>query len=317
MKYSQLGHTGIRVSELCFGVLPIGPVQADIPVAEAGELLLEAMQSGVNFFDTAQIYHTYPHLRRALDNYGGDVVITSKSTASDYQGMEAAIEEALRELGRDHIDIFLLHAARAEADVLEQRAGAWQCLLDYRQKGYVRAIGASTHNVEVVKALRAVPELDIIFPLVNKTGLGIINGDPAAMVEQINLAAAAGKALYSMKLLGGGVLMDDILGALAFGRALPSLTAHAVGMVRMKELQLNLRIFNGERIDPAELADIKSGKQWTVQGFLCVHCGKCVETCPAYALQVNAERIPEVDYQKCVMCGYCANACPEFAIRVK
>jgi len=317
MKYNQFGKTGIRVSELCFGILPLGPVQANISVEEGGELLLEAMQNGVTFFDTAQIYQTYAHLRRALDRYAGETVIASKSTAADYAGMEAAVQEALKELNRDYLDIFLLHAARVEGNVLEQRSGAWQCLLDYRRKGYLRAIGVSTHNVDVVKALTEEPEVDVIFPLINKAGLGLMGGTPNEMLEQVNRAAAAGKAVYSMKLLGGGVLMDDLLSALAFGRCQPAFSAHAVGMVRRKELLLNLRIFNGEPVDPAELAQIKQGKIWTIQGFLCVHCGRCVETCPSWALELGEDRIPRVDYGKCMLCGYCALACPEFAIRIK
>jgi len=317
MKYNQFGKTGIRVSELCFGVLPMGPVQANISVAEGGDLLLEAMQNGVTFFDTAQLYHTYAHLRHALNNYHGEIVIATKSTAVDYAGMEAAVQEALTELKRDDIDIFLLHAARAQGSALEQRAGAWQCLLDYKQKGYLRAIGVSTHGVAAVQALSDEPGVDVIFPLINKAGLGLIGGTPENMLEQINRAAAAGKALYSMKLLGGGVLMDDIVSALAFGRCQPAFSAHAVGMVRRKELLLNLRIFNDEPVDPAELADIKQGKSWAIQRFLCAHCGRCVETCPAFALEMDGEQTPRVDYGKCVLCGYCAAACPEFAIRVK
>ncbi len=320
MKYNLFGKTGFRVSELCFGILPMGPAQADIPVREGGDLLLQAMENGVTFFDTAQMYRTYPHLRRALDLYSGgreQIVIASKSTAPDYAGMEAAIQEALRELGRDYLDIFLLHAARVKGRLLEQRAGAWQCLLDYKEKGYLRAVGASTHNVDVVGSLAAQPLVDVIFPLYNKAGLGLVDGTAEEMLANINLAAAAGKAVYSMKLLGGGVLMDDILSALAYGRQEPAFSAHAVGMVRPKELALNLRIFNDEAIDPAEVREIKQGKSWTVQGFLCAHCGRCLETCPSYALTMGGDDIPRVDYSKCLLCGYCAAACPEFAIRIK
>ena len=150
MKYSVLGKTGLQVSELCFGVLPMGPLQTNVSTREGGDILLEAMNSGINFFDTAQMYRTYPHLRYALDHYHGDVVLTTKSTAADYASMEAAIQEALRELGREYIDIFLLHAARVEGNPIEQRPGAWECLLDYKQKGYIRAVGASSHAISAV-----------------------------------------------------------------------------------------------------------------------------------------------------------------------
>ena len=133
MKYNLLGQTGLKVSELCFGILPMGPLQAELPVEAGGELLLKAMERGVNFFDTAQMYGIYPHLRYALDRYCGGLVIAGKSVASTYEDMAKAIEEGLIALNRDYFDIFLLHAARVGCDVLHQRAGAWQCLLDYKQ----------------------------------------------------------------------------------------------------------------------------------------------------------------------------------------
>lgn len=316
MKYGILGQTGLRVSELCFGVLPMGPLQTNVSAREGGDILLEAMNSGINFFDTAQMYRTYPHLRYALDRYPGDVIITTKSTAADYAGMEAAIQEALQELGREYIDIFLLHAARVEGNPIDQRPGAWECLLDYKRKGYIRAVGASTHAVSAVQALTSTSDVDVIFALLNKASLGIIGGSADQMKSALQLAAAAGKGLYSMKLLGGGSLLVDILDAIAYGRAIPELTAHAVGMVHMQELEMNLRIFNDEPVTPEELAKIKQGKSWTLMRSLCKGCGHCVETCPSFALELQDGK-PEVDESKCLLCGYCAAACPEFAIRVK
>ncbi|MEG2212918.1 MAG: aldo/keto reductase, partial [Clostridiales bacterium] len=211
MQYRQLGHTGLQVSELCFGVLPLGPLQADISVDDGAELMLAAMENGVNFFDTAQSYQTYPHLAKALRHYPEKIVIATKSTATDYAGMEKAICEALQALSVEYIDIFHLHAARVGVNLLEERAGAWQCLLDYQQKGYIRAVGVSTHNAKLVAKLADVPELDVIFPLVNKAGLGILEGNVADMQEAMAKAVAGGKGIYAMKALAGGALLDDYL----------------------------------------------------------------------------------------------------------
>ena len=95
MKYNKLGRTGIEVRELCFGILPMGPLQAGISAEAGGELILSAMRQGVTFFDSAQMYGSYQHLRYALDRFDGQVVITGKSVAADYEGMSRAIEEGL------------------------------------------------------------------------------------------------------------------------------------------------------------------------------------------------------------------------------
>ncbi len=320
MRYANLGQTGIHVSELCFGILPMGPLQANIPVDDGAALLRRAIDNGVTFFDTAQSYQTYPHLRQAMNGLApataDRLVVTSKSTAESYREMEQAVQEALRELGRDRIDIFLLHAARLREDPVLARPGAWQCLLDCRKKGLVRAIGASTHSVKAVRALTAHADVDVILPLYNKAGLGILDGGAAEMLAAVREAARAGKGLYSMKLLGGGLLLHDMLDALACGRALPEFAAHAVGMVRPAELELDLRLFNDQPVTAAELAQVKNHKTWTVMRGHCSGCGGCIERCPNDALAMSDGR-PAVDESRCILCGYCAANCPRFAIRVK
>lgn len=316
MKYNILGRTGIKVSELCFGILPMGPLQADMPVEDGGRLLLSAMEQGITFFDSAQMYGSYAHLRYALDRFSGEVVITGKSVADSYEKMAQAIEEGLRALGRDYFDVFLLHAARVGEDILQQRAGAWQCLQDYKQKGYLRSIGVSTHNVATVEMLAENEEADVVFCLYNKNGLGILSGGPAEMLAAAQHAHRNGKGVYSMKLLGGGNLLSDIIEAVAFGRRESCFDAHAIGMVKPQELEMNLRFFNDQPVSAEEVAGIKNNKRWQLMYALCKGCGKCAANCHSQALEM-VDQHPQVILDRCVLCGYCAADCPEFAIRVR
>ena len=274
------------------------------------------MEQGITFFDTAQMYGSYPHLRYALDRYHGDVVITGKSVADTYEKMSQAIEEGLQALGRDHFDVFLLHAARVGEDILQQRAGAWECLQDYKKKGYLRAIGVSTHNAKAVDMLADNEEADVIFCLYNKNGLGIISGGPAEMLAAAQHAYRNGKGVYSMKLLGGGNLLTDIIDAFAFGRRESCFAAHAVGMVKPQELEMNLRFFNDQPVTAEEVAGIKNNKRWQLMYALCKGCGNCVANCHSQALKM-VDAHPQVVLENCVLCGYCAADCPEFAIRVR
>lgn len=317
MQYNNLGKTGVKVSELCFGVLPIGPLQANIPVDEGAAVLARAIEAGVTFFDTAQMYRTYPYIKKAMELTGknNELVISSKSTASRYEDMQRAVEEAMTALGREYIDIFLLHAARLTNDPREERYGAWECLQDMKQKGYIRACGVSTHVVPVVDKLAA-GGTDVIFPLYNREGIGLIQGTVEEMLCAVEKAAAKGIGCFSMKLLGGGNLLSRYLDALSFGRQARAFAAHAIGMVSAKELDLNLRVFNDEQVDPKEVRDLKSSKQMMIFRGLCKQCGHCLSRCPNYAIKM-VEGQPEVDKSKCLLCGYCADACPEFAIRVK
>ena len=68
MKKNILGSTGLSISELCVGTLPMGPLQCNLSVDAGADILLESMEKGVNFFDTAQMYGSYPYLKKACKN---------------------------------------------------------------------------------------------------------------------------------------------------------------------------------------------------------------------------------------------------------
>jgi predicted aldo/keto reductase-like oxidoreductase len=303
------------VTELCFGALPIGPLQANISVEKGAKLIRAALEKGINFIDTAEGYKTYPHIKKALEGYNEEVIIATKSSAKTYQKMEQSIKDALVSLDRNYIDIFLLHAARVTPSVFEERAGALQCLQDYKAKGVLRAIGISTHAVEIVSRAAEIKEMDIIFPIINKLGIGIVGGSVIDMIKAISEAHKAGKGLYAMKALGGGHLIDQLEEAFNFVRNIQGISSLAVGMVSSEELELNLKIFNDEEIPQGLFTQkIKPSKRLFISTF-CKGCGSCVKTCPNNALSLeNGKAV--VDHKLCILCGYCNPVCPEFAIRL-
>ncbi|MBU4562058.1 4Fe-4S binding protein, partial [bacterium] len=206
-------------------------------------------------------------------------------------------------------------AARVTPSVFEERAGALQCLNDYKAKGTIRAIGISTHAIEIVRRAAEIKEIDIIFPIINKLGIGIVGGSVEDMIKAISEAHKAGKGLYAMKALGGGHLINQLEEAFNFVRNIKGISSIAVGMVNQEELELNLKIFNDEKI-PQELLTqkIKPSKRLFILSF-CKGCGTCVKTCPNNALSLeNGKAV--VDHKLCILCGYCNPVCPEFAIRL-
>ncbi len=311
MKTNTLGDTGIRVTELCFGVLPMGPLQLGMDAVEGARIIRRAVEAGVNFIDTAQGYRTYEHVRRGLEGFCGEIHIASKSHASSYDDMDKAVRQALKELRLDVIDIFHLHAARNTAAVLDERAGALECLCEYKARGIIRAVGISTHSVSTVRRATETPGIDVILPIINHAGLGILHGTRDDMVAAIRDASAAGKGIYAMKALGGGNLMDDVPGAVNYVRALPGIASVAVGMVSMVELEANLEVFEGRTITQSVP---RRYKKVYIQP-VCEGCGACVKTCPNYAMAL-VDGKAKVDVSRCITCGYCAPVCPLFAIRL-
>jgi predicted aldo/keto reductase-like oxidoreductase len=284
-------------------------------VEKGAKLIRAALEKGINFIDTAEGYKTYPHIKKALEGYNEEVIIATKSSAKIYQKMEQSIKDALVSLDRAYIDIFLLHAARVTPSVFEERAGALQCLKDYKAKGIIQAIGISTHVVKVVRRSAEIKEIDIIFPIINKIGIGIVGSSVLDMIKAISEAHKAGKGLYAMKALGGGHLIDQLEEAFNFVRNIKGISSLAVGMVSSEELELNLKIFNDEEIPKGLFTQkIKPSKRLFISTF-CKGCGSCVKTCPNNALSLeNGKAV--VDHKLCILCGYCNPVCPEFAIRL-
>lgn len=314
MQYRVLGRTGIKVSRLCFGALTIGPLQASLPIAEGAKVIRRALELGVNFIDTAELYRTYPYIREAIKGFGRDVVIVSKCYAYTYQGMRESVEKALTELDRDYIDIFMLH----EQESILTIRGHWEAveyLLEAKKKGTVRAVGISTHHVEGVLGAAAVPEIDVIHPLINVAGIGIKGGGTKDMLRAIRIAAGAGKGLYAMKALGGGNLLDRSEEAFKFILSIPELASVAVGMSTTDEVEYNTRLFGGRPIPRSLKSMVKRRPRRLHIEEWCRGCGKCIEKCPSGALSLSGGKVT-VDRSLCTLCGYCGAACPEFSIKV-
>ncbi len=320
MRRFVLGKSGLEVSELCFGALPMGPLQKDLALETGAEVIIRALEGGVNFIDTAQLYRSYPFIRAALEQVKLRPVIASKSTAAGYDDMRRAVVEALEALGVPRIDIFHLHAARADTDVFHRRQGAWQCLLDCKAEGLVRAVGISTHTVPVVEQAAAIPEVDVVFPIINYRGTGILQGSVATMIAAIRRCLARDKGVYLMKVLGGGCLVAEYRRAVSYVRDLFPSVPLAMGMVSKAEVDYNLAYFrrsptaaSRDSLPPLEAAE----KWFQVVAVVCKRCGTCVAACPNGAIsQADPEQVPEIDHDLCLRCGYCVGECPEFAIRM-
>ena len=314
MKTVIMSKTGLNVSELCFGTLTLGTLQANLSPQEGAKAIRKALDLGVTFFDTAQTYGSYPHLREGLAGWTDKVVVASKSKEATYDGMRNAVEEALREMNLERIGIFHFHLVRSKEDFLE-REGALECLIDLREKGLIQAIGISAHAAEGVRAVLDCDEIDVVFPLINKDGFGIVDGTLEDMVGAVKAAKDKGKGIYAMKPLGGGHLIDDIPAAINYLRGLSLLDCISVGMKTPDEVEMNVSIFQ-HGIAPAELMKkVKSAAKRLIVYDFCKKCGKCEEVCDQEAIKVG-EKKAVVDHSKCILCGYCAASCPVFCLRV-
>jgi len=319
MEKVQLGKEGPLVTELCFGTLPMGPLQTNISIDKGAEVIKYAINNGgINFLDTAHVYRTYGHIKEAVKNINrGNFILASKTKASSYQEVQTEVKEDLELLKLDYFDIFHIHAAREE-NPFEVRAEALNALVDLKQEGLIRNIGIATHYVKVVKEAALRDEVDIIFAIINKEGMGIVDGDAKDMLSALKKAKSNDKGIYAMKTLAGGRLINEVESSINFIRKKEFIDVLAIGMVDKKEVDFNIALFNNDEKRVKELTNemkVKNYKKLRIMSHLCTKCGNCVEECPNFALHLG-KNSSEVDHSKCILCGYCTRVCPELAIRI-
>ena len=182
----------------------------------------------------------------------------------------------------------------------------------------------------------------MIHPLINKGGIGILDGSREEMLAAITLAYQRGKGIYGMKPIGGGNLHAQAREALEYAFNLPVLHAVAVGMKSEQEVAVNVALVEGREPDARLLNALEKEKRSLHLDDWCQGCGQCVEACPQAALSLYtlapsaATAIPDmgpngledplakstgrqkvrVDPNKCLLCGYCGASCPEFCIKI-
>jgi predicted aldo/keto reductase-like oxidoreductase len=310
-----LGRTGIEVTEVCFGALPMGPLQKKLSIEESAKVIEFALQSGINFIDTAQMYKTYDPIAVAMKNTGIRPIIASKSNKKSYKEMEDAVNEALQSLNTDYIDIFHLHAAREGENAFEVFADALSCLVDMKSIGKIRAIGVSTHSVAVANIAADHELIDVVFPIINMNGMGLIDGTKESMIQAIKKIYNADKGIYLMKALAGGSLIAKYHEAMKYVRDIECYHSIALGMTSLAEVEYNVNYFEGKRTEELPLTAC-GDKKALVSSALCKSCGKCMASCPNNAISFDKENKASIDKKLCLTCGYCTPVCPEFAIRV-
>jgi aryl-alcohol dehydrogenase (NADP+) len=215
MEYTNLGRTGLVVSRICLGTMTYGSREWRdwvLPEAESRPFIQRALEHGINFFDTADVYSlgaSEEVVGRALRDFArrDEVVLATKvynamGDKPNQRGLSRkhilhAIDDSLRRLGTDYVDLYQIHRWDDETPIEETlealndvvRAGkarylgasstyAWQfaralCLAD--QHGWARFVAMQNHYNLVYRE-----EEREMLPLCREQGIGVIPWSPLA-----------------------------------------------------------------------------------------------------------------------------------------
>ena len=203
MKYLPFGKTGVSLSEVGFGGIPIVRLAPE----ESDRVLKRAFDRGITLFDTANSYKgSEEKIGRALAPVRDKIFLATKSKNRDGKGMAEHIDLSLKRMKTDYIDLYQFHMVVQEDDwnAIMAPGGAMEAALDARRKGKIRFIGLTSHGVPMaLKAVASGHFASIQFPF------NFIENEAAKELHP--LARKLGVAILAMKPFGGGALTDASL----------------------------------------------------------------------------------------------------------
>ena len=315
MKKIALGSTGLFVTKTAMGCLPLQRCDKDYAV----KLLRAAYEGGINYFDTANAYtDSEEKIGLALSDVRDSIVLSTKSQARDRAGVLAHIENSLRMLKTDHIDLFQLHQVPEVPDP-EDPNGAYAGALEAKARGWIDHIGVTTHRVQVAE--------DCI-----RSGLFETLQFPFSYIsDERDLALAgqcreAGMGYIAMKGLAGGML-TNARACHAFMNEYENVVP-IWGIQRLEELGQWLSLAEEDPVMDEELWAFVRKERQELAGSFCRSCGYCMP-CPVgieirncARMNMLLRRSPWQPYMSdewrakmdkindCIGCRSCASRCP-------
>lgn len=315
MPQIRLGRTGLVVEKNGFGGLPIQRLTAQ----EAGDLLLRAVEGGMTFFDTARMYtDSEEKMGRVFRQIRDRLVIATKTQAKTGQELMDHLEQSLRDLQTDHVDLYQLHNP-AVCHRPGDEHGVYDALLKAKEQGKILHIGITNHRLAVAKqAIESGLYETLQFPYSYLAG-------PQEQ-ELVDLCQAHDMGFIAMKALAGGLIQN---GRAAFGYMAQQTNVVPIwGIQHRWELEEFLDCMaQGATLTQEEQAVIERDRQ-QLQGDFCRGCGYClpcpvgieINQCARMALMirrmVEADQLTEQMQQmmhkvkECIHCGQCAKRCP-------
>ena len=240
--HRPLGKTGVQVPIIGYGTAPLGKIKVmDAPlINKSARLLNHAIDQGITYLDTSPDYGSQPKLGEVMKSRRDEVFLATKINKRRRDDVLEELQQNLKELQTDHVDLVQVHAVNAMADLEAALApdGALSALEEARRQGMTRFVGITGHARPSVLAY-AVERYDFDTVLV---ALGMIDRLVTGP-EKVLLPIAQEKNLgvIAMKVYGHGELKQREL-ALRYSLGLPGVSTAILGMSEESEIDENVQL---------------------------------------------------------------------------
>ncbi len=317
MEYRILGKTGLKISRMGFGGIPIQRIDAEGTKA----LMHKLLENGVNYIDTARGYTvSEEYLGVGLEGIREHFVLATKSMSRTAEAMAKDIDISLKNLRTDYIDLYQIHnAPPVDLEKVCAPGGALEALTAAKTAGKIGHIGITAHSLETFRMALELPWVEtVMFPY------NIVE-DQAK--ELIHACAEKNIGFIAMKPLAGGAI-EDAVTALRYVCANPDVTVVIPGMADIAELNQNLAAVN----DASPLSHEEEGKLRAIRDALgtqfcrrCNYCQPCsagISISSVFLFEGYLTRYGLADWARsryatltkkasdCIGCGACESRCP-------
>jgi predicted aldo/keto reductase-like oxidoreductase len=256
-----LGRTGVQVT--IFGLGGEGILRTHGEEKAATRVIHRALDQGVNYFDTAPAYaSSMDYYGAALGQRRKDIFLASKTHVRTRNGSLKLLDDSLKRLRTDHLDLWQLHDLRTTADLDEifGKGGAIEALVQARNEGRVRFLGLTGHHdPQILLEAMSRFSFDTVLVALNAADIHRLSFIKSVLPE----AVRQGMAVIGMKtcaqgaLLEGGTLkMDEAVG---YTLSLPGVSHTIIGCKTEAEVDDNARIARAFKpLDNAVMRDLEA-----------------------------------------------------------
>lgn len=318
MNYNELGSTGLKVSVIGFGGIPLQRVDKN----EAKEIIIKAEENGINFIDTARGYSiSEEYIGEVLEGRRDKWIIATKSMARDKESMINDVKISLKNLKTEYIDIYQFHNIKTmeEYQRILSENGAYSALQQFKEDGKIGHIGITSHSLDMLKiAIESGKFETVMYPynIVEKQA-----EDLFIRAKELNIG------IIAMKPMAGGALIDGSL-ALKYILQNDNITCAIPGMATIEEVEENSKVGSCVSVltedEMSKIKDIAAelGTEFCRRCSYCAPCPKGIDIPSIFLLQGYKERYNLAEWaesrystlkataQDCIECGNCEQKCP-------